>query len=197
AGWGVRFFDFDNDGLKDIFMANGHVMDTVEMYYGHIQYKQPLLLFRNRGRNKLDDVSKVAGPPFQGRYASRGLAVGDLDNDGVLDLVVSNLNDFPLILKNTAARRNNWIRILLEGRDINLLGFGALVEVESGGIRQFQHAGSGGSYLSAGDARLHFGVGQAEQIERIVVHWPGGLPQVVEGVAVNQEVRIRVPGSKE
>src|SRR5690606_10298502 len=84
AGWGVRFFDFDNDGLKDIFMANGHVMDTVEMYYGHIQYKQPLLLFRNRGRNKFDDVSKVAGPPFQRRYASRGLAVGDLDNDGVL-----------------------------------------------------------------------------------------------------------------
>lgn len=192
AGWGVCFFDFDNDGLKDIFTANSHVMDTVEIYYGHLRYEQSPLLFRNQGDGKFRDVSSLAGPPFQERYASRGLAVGDLDNDGDLDLVVSNLNEFPLILENARERQNNWIQILLKGRENNLFGFGATVEVESAETRQFQQVGSGGSYLSAGDPRLHFGLGTGERIERIVIRWPGGPKQMVEDVAINQQLQIAV-----
>jgi hypothetical protein len=194
AGWGVRFFDYDNDGWKDIFTANSHVMGpNVNEFYSHLQYLQPLLLFRNLTDGKFQDVSAQSGEVFSPMRPGKALAVGDLDNDGDQDVVISQLNEKPLILDNRGGNRSNWISISLTGQKSNREGIGSLVKLTTNGITQHRWVSTGSSYVSAGDRRLHFGVGKATTIEKLEVLWPSGIEQVLTDVKVNQQLALEEP----
>jgi hypothetical protein len=188
-GWGTGFFDFDHDGWKDIFMVNGHVYPEVDSQ-GTGRYKQESLIYWNLRDGTFADISSRAGPGIMVRRASRGAVVGDLDNDGSLEIVVNNMNDTPGLLKNTAAKKN-WIIVKTVGKRSNRNGIGARVIVTAEGRKQTDEVRSGGSYISQNDMRLHFGLGSATKADRIEVLWPGGSKEVVAGVKANQVVVIR------
>jgi hypothetical protein len=196
AGWGVRFFDYDNDAWKDIFTANSHVMGpNVSDFYSHLQYLQPLLLFRNLANGRFEDVSAKSGDVFQPERPGKALAVGDLDNDGDQDAVISQLNGNPLILENRGGNARNWISVELRGKRSNRQGIGALVKVTAAGVTQSRWASTGSSYVSAGDSRLHFGVADDESIEKIEIKWPSGAEQVLSDVKINQFLVVEEPDS--
>ena len=167
TGWGVRFFDFDLDGLPDLILANGHPDDLIETISSSLRYKEPLLLFRNTGHG-FEDVSAHAGPAFAGHYPARGLAVGDLDNDGRPDVVVANNGGAPLILHNITSRANHWLGIDLTG-----LATGANITWSAAGVRHSLFHRGGGSYLSSSDPRDLLGLGPAEYADWVEVQWPG------------------------
>lgn len=190
AGWGVRFFDYDHDGWKDLLTANSHVMDTVHLYHSHLQYRQPLLLFRNRGNQEFEDVSSRSGPVFQRPLAARGLAVGDLDNDGDLDVVISNLDGPPLLLRNQVGQNRNWLVLSLQGKLSNRLGLGARVRVRTKGHTQTAWSTTGSSYLSASTPLLHFGLADARQVEEVEILWPSGIRQILPSLPANQRLQV-------
>ena len=186
-GWGTGFTDFDNDGWKDIFAANGHVYPEVETL-GQ-QYKQSKLLYRNLGNGTFADISQQSGPGMRKRHASRGVAFGDLDNDGRVEIVVNNMNEIPSLFFNRATSGNS-VLIRLVGNKSNRNGIGARVLLMVGKDAQIDEVRSGGSYISHSDFRLHFGVGDAEQIERLEVHWPSGKIDTVTEIATNALITI-------
>src|SRR5438128_1416204 len=150
SGWGVKFFDFDNDGDLDLLVANGHPDDKVEEHYAHVKYREPLLLFHNtggRGRRVFDNVSAQAGPPFQQQFAARGLAIGDYDNDGAVDVLVAVNNGAPLLLRNVACRATHWLGVRLAGRKANRDAVGAKVTWQDGDLKRRRFKIGGGSYL--------------------------------------------------
>jgi hypothetical protein len=169
TGWGIRFFDFDLDGLPDIIMANGHPDDLIETISSSLRYKEPLLLFRNNGHG-FDDVTAVAGPAFGARYPARGLAVGDLDNDGRPDVVIANNGEAPVILHNTLDNGNHWLGLNLTGLQV-----GANITWSAGGVTHSLFHRGGGSYLSACDPRDLLGLGRAEFADWIKIQWPGAV----------------------
>jgi len=183
-GWGTGFFDFDHDGWKDIFMVNGHVYPEVGAHSSS-PYKQERLLFWNLRNGTFLDISAQAGSGILARRCSRGAAVGDLDNDGSLEIVVNNMNDTPSLLKNFGERKN-WILIRTVGSKSNRNGIGARVIVVAGGLKQMDEVRSGASYLSQNDLRLHFGIGDATKVDRVEVLWPGGQKDVFENLKANQ-----------
>src|SRR5262249_213508 len=184
-GWGVGFFDFDCDGWKDIFMANGHVYPEVEAMSGKSPYKQERLLFWNLRNGTFADISTQSGPGILERKASRGAAVGDLDNDGSLEIVINNMNDTPSLLKNSGEKQN-WILLKTVGKQSNRSGIGARVTVAAGEIKQMDEVRSGGSYISHNDLRLHFGIGKASTVDRVEVLWPSGRKEVFASLKSNQ-----------
>ena len=186
-GWGTAFIDFDHDGWKDIFAANGHVYPEVESLGQH--YKQAKLLYRNLGNGTFDDVSQQSGPGMRRRHASRGIAFGDLDNDGRVEIVVNNMSEIPSLLFNRGTCENS-VLIRLVGSKSNHNGIGARVRVTANKATQIDEVRSGGSYMSQNDFRLHFGVGGAEQIERLEVRWPSGEIDTVMEVAANALITI-------
>ena len=172
-GWGIRFFDYDNDGYQDIFVANGHLMDNITLLEKHVTYPQRNLLFRNLGDGTFANVmSETDGLAL--KKVSRGAAIGDYDNDGDLDILVTNCNQRSDLLQNTVGNRNNWIQIQVVGQKSNRSGIGARIKVVTGTHVQYREVQSGGSYLSFHDLRAHFGVGNAEQIELLEIRWPSG-----------------------
>ncbi len=189
-GFGVRFFDFDNDGWKDVFVANGHVNPQVDQYKLGITYAQRSLLFRNLGNGRLDEMGERAGPALVARHVGRGLAVADFDNDGRLDLLVTDLDDSPALLHNVARGAGNWLRIRTIGSKSNRDGYGTRVQVTAGSLTQTDEVRASSSYLSSSDSRLHFGLGKAPRADRIVVRWPSGRIDTLSGVAANQEIVI-------
>jgi hypothetical protein len=193
TGWGIRFLDYDNDGWKDIFTANSHVLDNVQLFLSHVTYLQPPLLLRNLASGKFENVSSRSGKIFAVPMASRGTAVGDLDNDGDQDVVVSNLNGRPSILINEGGNQNNWLTLRLIGRRSNADGIGALVKITAGGHSQYQTVTTTSSYLSASDPRVHFGVGKESSIQRLEISWPSGASQMSEDLKPNQILDIREP----
>ncbi len=195
SGWGIHFLDYDNDGLKDLLVSQGHDLDTVQLNYPQLHYKEPMLLAHNEGNGKFVDVSRDAGAVFQQPWVGRGMAVGDLDNDGRLDAVVST-NDGPAhILHNETVSSNHWITLLLVGHTSNRDAIGAAVKITTVRGSQFLTVSTAGSYLSSSDKRLHFGVGSESTIKRIEIRWPSGKTQVLENVAVDRVLKIDEPAS--
>jgi hypothetical protein len=184
SGWGLHFLDVDNDGLRDILVAQSHVLDTIEKSTSYLKYKQTPLLMRNTGKGFVN-VSASAGAPFTMPIVGRGAAFGDLNNDGQIDAVIGVLNDTPLILRNNGTA-NHWLGISLVGSKSNRQGIGARVIVtDSTGRRQIFDVSTAGSYLSASDPRIIVGLGSAS-VRRIEVHWPGGLQQIISNPGIDR-----------
>ena len=171
SGWGLRFFDYDNDGWPDLILSHGHPDDQVDGRNAGIHYHQPMLLLRNVGGTKTANVSDAAGPAFAGRYSARGLAVGDLNNDGYPDVVVTENGGPVHLLMNTAQSANNWLGIVLLAKTANPAAAGSIVRWSTGGKVFSQQKVMGGSFLSSHDPREIIGVGK-QRIEWVEVQWP-------------------------
>jgi hypothetical protein len=191
VGFGVVFADYDNDGALDLAMVNGHVMDNTALLRPGSTHAQPKLLLHNRGGGRFTEVSRLAGPGFLTGQVGRGLAAGDIDNDGDQDLVVTNNGGPVEILRNDGGSARNAMLIRVVGRTSNLDGIGARVRITAGGRTQVREVKAGSSYLSHSDVRVHVGMGRLERAERVEVRWPGGRTEVVQNVAANQIVTIR------
>ena len=193
-GWGIRFFDYDNDGHQDIFVANGHLMDNINVLEKHVSYPQKNLLFRNIGDGTFVNVtSETDGLAL--KKVSRGAAIGDYDNDGDLDILVTNCNQRPDLLQNAVGTQNNWIQIQVVGQSSNRSGIGTRIKVVTGTHVQYREVQSGGSYFSFHDLRAHFGVGKAEQIEHLEIRWTSGHVDRETLLPVNRRF-IAVEGQK-
>ena len=196
SGWGAKFVDYDNDGRRDIFVAQGHVMDNIELTQPDLQYEEPLAIMRNTGDGFVD-VSSSSGDPFQVDRAARGAAFADLDNDGFVDVAINCRDGRAVILRNTG-NENGWLSVDLEGRQSNRDGIGALVRVMSeAGTEQHGIVSRAGSYLSSGDGRLHFGLGSDSVVQEVSITWPSGTVQSLEQVPANQILKIAEPESEE
>ena len=189
SGFGVKFADLDNSGRDQLLIANGHILDNIALFHPRVSYREPLLLLENTG-GKFRDVSAGAGSVFQRQMLGRGLAVGDLDDDGLVDFVVSQNLGKPLVARNRS-QAGNWISLRLTGTGkSNRDAVGAVVILTAAGRRQRAEVMGGTSYLSASDLRLHFGLGSARQIQRVEIRWPSGLVETVKVEAVNRSVAI-------
>ncbi len=189
--WGTGIVDLDNDGLPDLFTTTGMVSPELERQLPSAPYKTPNLLFRNLDEGRFEElVNGEAGPGIGERHSSRGLAFGDFDNDGDLDILIVNLNEPPTLLRNDITGTNHWIKVLLEGVQSNRSAIGANVTAIYGARRQVQAVLAQASYLSANDRRLHFGLG-AEKKVTLNVRWPNGKDETVADVAADQFVVIR------
>ncbi len=188
-GWGCGFADLDNDGWPDIFLANGHVYPELEKA-GLDDYKEPKVVYRNLGNGQFEDVSKAAGPGVQLRRSARGVAFGDFDNDGDIDIVINNMNDPPTLLRNDLASPNHWLKIKVVGTRSNRSGIGARVRVVTGNHAQIDEVRSGGSYVSQNDLRLHFGLGGAPKADMVEIRWPSGTVDTLRDVEADQIIWV-------
>jgi hypothetical protein len=191
-GFGTNFLDFDNDGWLDLFVANGHVLENVERFDPSTSYPQRNLLFRNEtggreaGARRFAEIGTDSGPGLAQIRASRGTAVADWDADGDLDLLVSNLGGPLSLLSNEGSGTNHWFGLHLEGRASNRDAVGARVCVRAGKTRQCQTVGGDGSYMSYSELRLHFGLGDQTAVDSVLIWWPSGGEQHLEGLAADR-----------
>ena len=191
SGWGIRFMDFDNDGLKDLLVAQGHDLDTVELNFSAIHYREPMMLARNTGHGFVD-VSDRSGEALKQTWVGRGMALGDLYNDGNLDAVVTT-NDGPAhILRNQTASGNHWLGLNLVGHRSNRDAIGAEVKLMTTRGPQWETVSTASSYLSASDKRLHFGLG-ADKTATLEILWPSGIRQTLKDVAADQILKVDEP----
>ncbi|SPE31339.1 ASPIC/UnbV [Candidatus Sulfotelmatomonas gaucii] len=184
--WGTAFVDLDNDGWLDLMTANGHVYPQVDMIPSDPGYRQPKLLSMNLGNGNFCDASDEAGPALEEKQVSRGLAVGDLFNDGNMDVVVNNLDGSPMILRNHGIPGRHWVSFELAGMKSNRLALNARVKIVAGGMTQTGEVHSGGSYLSQNDLRLHFGLGSATKIDSVEIRWPSGAVDHMGSLAADE-----------
>jgi enediyne biosynthesis protein E4 len=193
SGWGAKMIDYDNDGWRDIFVAQGHVMDNIELTDPSLRYLEPPLLIKNNA-GKFRNVSQESGPAFRVPLSARGAAFGDLDNDGCIDIAI-NCNDGPaVILRNQGGTGNHWLLVNLVGSVSNRDGFGARVHVISEqGLEQHAYVSSAGSYLSASDKRVHFGLGTSRKVRLLEINWPSGIVQEINSVDTDQIITVREP----
>lgn len=189
SGWGLKFFDYDNDGDVDLFLANGHPDDMVELLTPVVKYEEPLLMFENVG-GVFKNVSAQSGEVFKHDYPARGLSVGDYDNDGDLDLLVVNNGQAPLLLRNEGGNRNNWLGLQLVGTKSNPMAIGAIITWQAGGVRRSRLRTNGGSYLASHDPRELLGLGAATKIDSLEIRWPSGKVEKFENLAANKYIKI-------
>ncbi len=171
SGWGLKFFDYDNDGNMDLILSNGFPDDLVEELSHQVTYKEPLLLFQNTG-NSFKNVSRQSGPVFSKSFASRGLAIGDFNNDGALDVLISTNDGPPVLLKNNIGKQNHWLGLRLAGRKSNPDAVGARISYQSGDMKLGRMKVGGGSFLSSHDPRMVLGLGRRTKIDWVEVKWP-------------------------
>jgi hypothetical protein len=190
VGWGAKFLDYDNDGRKDVVVANGHVYPHLRKSPpGGETYEQRRLLFRNLGDGRFADVSGDSGPGIREARSSRGLAVGDLDNDGDLDVVIVDIDGPPSVLRNDGGNARHWLGVRLHGTASNRLGLGARVVARTGSSTQTAEATTAGSVFSASDSRLHFGLGEAARAD-LEIRWPSGKVQTLSGIAADRTIEV-------
>lgn len=190
SGWGIHFLDFDNDGYKDLLVAQGHVLDTIELNFPQLHYKEPILLARNMGDGTFVDVSAQSGSVMSEKWVSRGMAVGDLENDGRLDAVVTTNGGPAHILHNETATTNHWLSLLLVGHKSNRDAIGAEIKLVTKKGAQYWTVSTAGSYLSSNDKRAHFGLGADTEAVRIEIRWPSGTRQTLQHVKGDRILRI-------
>ncbi len=195
SGWGVKFFDYDNDGNVDLFIANGHPDDRIEEHVSHVAYREPLLLFHNNG-GSFKDVSASAGPVFSETFAARGMAIGDFNNDGAVDVLVAVNDGAPVLLKNVAAQGNHWLGVRLIGKKANPDGIGAKIAWQAGDLKRSRLKVGGGSYLASHDPREVLGIGPRTKMDRLEIHWPqpSGRVESFTGLPIDRYITI-VEGS--
>lgn len=193
SGWGVRFFDYDNDGWKDLMIVQSHVIDTIQLSQPGLRYRESPLLLHNEQGKRFVDVSALSGEVFHQEWAARGLAIGDINNDGKIDAVVTS-NDGPTwVLMNETETANHWITLKLIGVKSNRDAIGAQVKISTSAGDQFATVTTSSSYQSSSDKRLHFGLGVAGSIREIEIHWPSGIRQVLHDRKPDQIVTITEP----
>ncbi len=191
VAFGTGFFDADNDGWLDLFLANGHVLGPVERIDPRLSYPQPLQVFHNRGGGSYEDVSAGAGAIFGQRLVGRAVAFGDYDNDGRCDVLVVDVQGRPYLLHNESQTGNHWLRVRLEGSASNRDGIGARVTVRAGARDRMREATTGGSYLAAHDPRLLFGLGAATSVDSVSVRWPSGKSTRISAQPADREIVVR------
>jgi hypothetical protein len=191
VGFGVGFFDFDNDGWKDLFIANGHVYSQIADRNLHLTYRQPKIVYRNLRNGRFEDVSAKLGDAIRSPNLGRGCAFGDFDNDGDVDVVVNNLDGPPSLLRNDGGNENNWIMIKCVGTRSNRSGIGTRVRVTSAGHTQIDEVMSGSSYYSQSDFRLHFGLARAATAELVELSWPSGVKETFRDLPANHLAVVR------
>jgi len=191
SGWGLKFFDYDNDGSTDLILANGHPDDMIEKYSQQVKYKEPLLLFR-QDKGLLRNVSAEAGPAFAKSYAARGLTVGDYDNDGYPDVLVATNGGAPTLLRNRSNTGNHWVGLRLQGVNCNRDAVGARITWSAGGVTKTRLKNNGGSYLSSHDPRELLGLGTSAKLDWLEIKWPqpSGKVEKLTNVPVDRYVTI-------
>jgi hypothetical protein len=190
VGWGAGIVDLDNDGLLDLFLATGMVYPEIEARFPEYAWKTPQILFRNLGGGRFEEIGEQAGPALLEPHSSRGVAFGDFDNDGDVDILIANLNEPPSLLRNDQTPRGHWIKVLLSGVKSNRSAIGAQVTVSYGQFKQVQAVLAQSSYLSVNDRRLHFGLGAIQSVN-LEILWPGGDREKLTNVAADRLIWIR------
>jgi len=207
--WGTAFLDLDNDGWLDLIEVNGHVYPQVDTLPSGARYREPKILGMNLGDGNFCDASDQAGPALKEPRVSRGLAVGDLFNDGNMDIVVEDLSGAPMVLRNAGVPGRHWVSFELAGTKSNRLAIGARLKITAGGVTQTEEVHSGGSYLSQNDLRVHFGLGAAKKIESLEIRWPSGKIETMkdldadkfysvlegQGIVPREKILPTVPGA--
>ena len=193
SGWGLKFFDYDNDGDPDLLLVNGHPDDLIEMKAARVRYKEPLLLFENTGTT-FKNVSAQSGSVFARELSGRGMAVGDFDNDGDLDVLISNNGEAPVLLRNEGGNGNNWIGLDLVATRSNAGAVGAIISWQASGKKRTRLRTAGGSYLSTSDPREVLGVGVSAKIQNIEIRWPSGTVDKLTNLPLNRYIKV-VEGS--
>ena len=191
SGVAMKFLDYDNDGWNDILQANGSMLDNVALYHSEVSYKEPLLMFRNLGKGHFEKVSESLGPDFIRPIVGRGLATADYDNDGDIDIVTNNRGDHPSLLRNDGGNANHWLTVQLIGTKSNRDGTGASLKLTSEGFVHVEQAKGGGSYMSASDPRIHFGLGKRTKIESLEITWPSGQVDRLSNLSIDQVIAVK------
>ena len=189
SGWGLKFFDYDNDGDPDLFLVNGHPDDMIESRIPRVKHREPLLLFENTGRG-FKDVSATSGSVFGKVFSGRGMAIGDFDNDGDSDVLASNNGEPPLLLRNQGGNKNNWVGLELVAKKSNSAAVGAVITWQAGTMRRTRLRTGGGSYLSSHDPREILGVGTATKIDSVQIRWPSGTTDRLTNVPLNKYIKV-------
>ncbi|HEU4754916.1 MAG TPA: CRTAC1 family protein, partial [Armatimonadota bacterium] len=190
-GFGIFFFDYNNDGWQDLYVANGHVQDKIALFSEGVTYEEPPLLYRNQGGGRYEEVGRQAGPGFQKKMVARGAAWGDIDDDGRLDIVV-NANQGPATLwANDSAGAGHWLKVKLVGARSNRNGYGARLVLESSAGRQTREARAGSSYCSQSDQRLQFGLGADTSARSLQIRWPSGTVDTLRDIPADQLLTVR------
>jgi len=189
SGWGLKFFDYDNDGDPDLILANGHPDDMVEIQSLKVKYKEPLLMFENIN-GKYKNVSATSGEAFTRDWPARGLSIGDYDNDGDLDVLIINNGEAPILLRNEGGNRNNWVGLQLVATKSNPGAVGAIITWEAGGVKRSRLKTAGGSYLTSHDPREILGIAKATKIDSIQIKWPSGQIDKLTDVPINKYVKV-------
>jgi hypothetical protein len=192
SGWSLRFLDYDNDGWKDLLVAQGHDLDTIERINPQFRYREPMLLARNTGQ-KFMDVSSISGDIFHEAWVGRGMAIGDIDNDGRLDAVVTTNGGPAHVILNRTEHSGHWITLRLIGHKSNRDGIGAVVELKTAAGKQWATVTTSGGYLSASDPRVHFGLGEKPTASCVEIRWPSGTAQTLTEVKPDRQIDVEEP----